>query len=195
MQYLARWIWCNMILSRLLGTTLFILGLLVLHHGGCVEGLTAKLDNERHDDFPSDLDIVQRNRQPSELAIFKRTFREIGPLGAGWVGHFIHSIAIYPYPIGLQILGKFYALIMDFSSGTWSTLPTSNIRTIQYGTIKLWLWSEDPFVRITWDFIRDFAGRMHVETMRGLMAMYDASFVHVRTGIMVHVRLQITGKP
>ncbi|KAL8771374.1 MAG: hypothetical protein Q9194_004915 [Teloschistes cf. exilis] len=180
--------------GRLLGTNLLILGLLFLDQSSRVEGLTVKPDSKRHDGFPSESSLVQRNRQPSELAVFKRIFRDTGGLDAGWVGHFIRSNPIYPYPVGLQILGKFYALIVDTANGAWSTLPTSNTRAIHYGTINLWFWSDDPLVQITWEFVRDFAARMHMETTRGFMALYDAAVVHVATGMMVHIRLQITGK-
>ncbi|KAL8695008.1 MAG: hypothetical protein Q9218_000480 [Villophora microphyllina] len=184
-----------MILSALIRTTLVTLALLVLGHSGFIQALTVKFDNEWDYELPTaSAGLVERTRQPSELAIIKRMSRGTSVLGPGWVGHFIPSTVIYPYPIGLLILGKFYSITIISAAGRWKTKLLSNTRLIRYGTITLLFWSPDPLVRITWEFVRGFAEMMLAETKAGFMALYDASFVHVVTGMTVHVKFQIAGK-
>lgn len=129
-----------------------------------------------------------------ELGISRRAFKNIDALGPGWVGHIVYSDAIYPYRIGVQILGKFYRAIMLSASGIWVDIPRMNTFVIYIGTIRLWIWSEDPLARITWDFVHDFASRMLTATQLGFMALFDGSFVHMASGVMVHTKLVILGR-
>lgn len=69
-----------------------------------------------------------------------------------------------------------------------------NTYAMSIGTIILWIWSDDPMVRIQWDFVHNLASRMLAATQLGFVGLFDGSFVHVATGVMVHVKLQIRGK-
>ncbi|KAL8947420.1 MAG: hypothetical protein Q9222_006299 [Ikaeria aurantiellina] len=143
---------------------------------------------------PNSADLSKIDTKPQELIVSKRTIKIVDVLDAGWTGHFIGSAAIYPFPIGVQILGKFYNDVCRLSSSTWRWTPWTNYYLLSYGTITLSFWSFDPLVRISWDFVNDLARRMLIETLRGFVGLFDASFVHMATGAMVHVKLTITGK-
>ena len=131
---------------------------------------------------------------PSALVLHRRAIHTANALGPGWVGHFIPSVAVYPPAIGAQIFGKFYGDIVRYASSVWTATAPTNFSTISVGTIKLYIWSEDSAVRITWDFVRSFAIGMLNATQLGFVGLLDATFVHVVTGIMVHVKLIIAGR-
>lgn len=131
----------------------------------------------------------------SGLVVHKRVLKDLYSLGPGWVGHIIYSEAIYPYLVGAQILGKFYREIMVRADSVWAPILQTNFYTISCGTISLVLWAEDSFARITWQFVYDLASRLSIATQLGFVGLFDASFVHLATGVMVHVKLTIRGKP
>lgn len=128
----------------------------------------------------------------SDLTVHKRVL--INALGLGWAGHIVYSDAIYPYAIGAQILGKFYLGIMVRASSVWVPMLQANLYTISLGTISLVFFAEDSFATITWEFVHDFAHRLFRATQLGFVGLFDASFVHLATGVMVHVKLTIRGK-
>lgn len=140
--------------------------------------------------------LVASNIHTPEPGLSKRVSKYISALGPGWVGNIVYSDAVYPYHIGAQILGKFYQSIMFSASGIWrrNTRPT-NSYAMSLGTIILWIWSDNPLVRILWDFVHDLALSMFTATQLGFVGLFDGSFVHLATGVMVHVKLQIPGRP
>lgn len=140
--------------------------------------------------------LVASNIHNPEPGLSKRVSKYMGALGPGWVGHIVYSDAIYPYRIGAQILGKFYQSIMYSASGIWrrNTRPM-NTYAMSIGTIILWIWSDNPLARILWDFVYDLASRMFTATQLGFVGLFDGSFVHLASGVMVHVKLQILGRP
>lgn len=138
-------------------------------------------------DDPADNDLAS-----SKLTVYKRTI--INPLDLDWVSHTIPSAAIYPVEIGAQILGKFYAMVAVRASGVWTSLVPTNFYSISFGTINLYFWSTDSTVRIAWDFIHGIAVQMFEQSQRGFVGLFDTAFVHMTTGVVVHVKLIIKGK-
>lgn len=148
-------------------------------------------NNHNLQPFPASSEVIEVN---AELERSRRALWNIHALGPGWTGHITYSSAIYPYLIGAQILGGFYQKIMRSVSGIWSSTPETNNYLMSYGTIRLWIWSEDPNANITWAFVYDFAARMLMATRQGFVGLIDASFVHIVSGMMVHAKLVIQGK-
>ncbi|KAI4206468.1 MAG: hypothetical protein LQ348_000968 [Seirophora lacunosa] len=144
---------------------------------------------------PASAELTEIRGLPAELEVLSsRAFRSINALGAGWTGHIIYTDAVYPYLVGAQILGGFYRNIMNSASGMWTALPQVNSYMVSIGTIRLLLWSTDPDVTLTWAFVHDFAARMLTATQLGFVGLFDASFVHIVSGMMVHAQLIIRGK-
>ncbi|KAL8730922.1 MAG: hypothetical protein Q9166_003712 [cf. Caloplaca sp. 2 TL-2023] len=190
-SYKMRWL-------MLWRTTLLISKLLTFNASNSVNALALKLDGEI-DTHPSrspynPTDDAKDVPSSLELLLYQRTIKSVNALGPGWVGHTIPSAAVYPLAIGAEILGKFYGIVAGYASGVWTTGAPSNFYIISWGTIKLYIWSEDSAVRIGWDFVHSVAVRMIVDTQRGFVGLFDASFVHVASGVMVHVKLTIKGK-
>ena len=150
----------------------------------------------RHSSQPSrtSRDVAVTSGHSSEIALSRRAFKDIPALGVGWVGHIQYYDALYPLNIGVQILGKFYTTIMQCASTVWTWKRQMNTYMMSIGTIRLWIWSEDALARISWDFVRDFASRMLSATQLGFVGLFDASFVHMPSGVMVHVKLIVLGK-
>ncbi|KAL8776807.1 MAG: hypothetical protein Q9213_008123 [Squamulea squamosa] len=124
----------------------------------------------------------------TEPLLHGRWIKTANALGPGLVGHAVPSAAVYPVAIGAQIFGKFYGNIAHYASHVWTASVPANGYVISIGTIKLFIWSEDLEVRITWDFVHSLATRMLAETQRGFVGVFDASFVHLVSGITVHVK-------
>ena len=130
-------------------------------------------------------------------AISKRWLKGIGALGEGWVGHIIPSDTIYPADVGLKILGKFYKMVTASASSVWTAQRPTSFYLITYGTISLWIWAEDtlnPLNGISWNFVRDLASRLLDATNRGFAGLLDATFIHLASNAMIHVKLTIQGK-
>lgn len=143
--------------------------------------------------------LVSRNTltsksPPATLSLHRRAIRTADFLGPGWVGHIVPSVAIFPVAIGAQIFGKFYGTMAARSSGVWTAITPTNFYTISVGYIKLYIWSDDSAVQIGWNFVHSFAAMMLNSTHRGFVGLLDATFVHVVSGIMVHVKLIIVGR-
>lgn len=179
----------------LLRTALLIPSLRTFDTSGSVNALASKL-TKRIDTQPFWVpDSTAASKSPaSALVLHRRAIHTANALGPGWVGHFIPSAAVYPVAIGAQIFGKFYGGIVLYASSVWTATALTNFYTISLGTMKLYVWSEDPAVRIGWDFAHSFATRMLNATQLDFVGLFDATFVHVVTGIMVHVKLIIAGR-
>ncbi|KAL8649232.1 MAG: hypothetical protein Q9226_005664 [Calogaya cf. arnoldii] len=93
-----------------------------------------------------------------------------------------------------EIFGKFYGGIAHHAFNVWPATVPKNFYAISIGTIKLFIWSEDSAVRIGWDFVHSFATAMVNATERGFVSLLDATFVHVVSGVMIHVKLIIAGR-
>ncbi|KAL9011450.1 MAG: hypothetical protein Q9173_003711, partial [Seirophora scorigena] len=144
---------------------------------------------------PASAELTEIRELPADLEVLSsRALRNINALGPGWTGHIIYTNAVYPYSIGAQILGGFYQNIMKSASGIWTALPQVNSYMVSIGTIRLLLWCNDHNVNITWAFVHDFAARMLTATQLGFVGLFDASFVHIVSGMMVHAQLIIRGK-
>ncbi|KAL8866502.1 MAG: hypothetical protein Q9174_006269 [Haloplaca sp. 1 TL-2023] len=140
---------------------------------------------------------AESNHYGSEMAMSKRAAKGIGALGEGWVGHIIPSDAIYPADVGLKILGKFYNRVMASASSVWTAQQPKNFYLITYGSISLWIWAEDtlnPLNGISWSFVHDLASRLLDACNRGFAGLLDATFIHLATNAMIHVKLTIQGK-
>lgn len=144
--------------------------------------------------FPASHDTLTSKSSPAALSLLRRAIRTADSLGPGWVGHIIPSAAIYPVPIGAQIFGKFYGIMAERASGVWTATTPTNFYTISVGYMKLYIWSEDSAVQIGWNFVHSFAATMLSATHRGFVGLLDATFVHVVSGITVHVKLIIAGR-
>ncbi|KAL8688625.1 MAG: hypothetical protein Q9224_004838 [Gallowayella concinna] len=126
----------------------------------------------------------------SEVMLDERTIHQ--SFNHDWTSVFIPSAPIYPLEIGAQILGKFYGGLARNAGSAWTAVATTNSFDISYGTIKLYFWSLD--VRIGWDFVEGLANKMLDQLQRGFVGLFDAIFVHLVTGVEVHVKLIIKGK-
>ena len=169
--------------------------LLGFHSSGSVNALASK----PHDGVKTQPSRGPYNTPNSNIPLsnhirHRRSIKIANALGPNWVGHVIPSAAVYPVAIGAQILGKFYGGVAHYASSEWTATAPTNSYLISLGTIKLFIWSLDPEVQIAWDFVRSFADRMLAETQRSFVGVIDASFVHLVSGIMVHVKLIILGK-
>lgn len=179
----------------LLRTALLIPSLWTFDTSNSVNALVSKL-TKRIDTqlFWVPYSAAASKSPPSALVLHRRAIQTANALGPGWVGHFIPSAAVYPVAIGAQIFGKFYGAIVLYASSVWTATAPTNFYTISLGTMKLYIWSEDSAVQIAWDFVHGFATRMLNATRLGFVGLFDATFVHVVSGIMVHVKLIIAGR-
>ncbi|KAL8926368.1 MAG: hypothetical protein Q9172_001819 [Xanthocarpia lactea] len=179
----------------LLRTTLLMYSLLGFNSSGSVNALASKLhDGVKTQPSRGPHNNPNSNIPLSDLILHRRSIKTANALGPGWTGHVIPSAAVYPAAIGAQIFGKFYGGIAHYASSEWTATALTNSYVISIGTIKLFIWSLDPEVQIAWDFVRSFADRMLAETQRGFVGVIDASFVHLVSEIMVHVKLIIVGR-
>ena len=175
--------------------TFLIANLLTFNPSNLVNALSPKFaDRMDTKSSKASHNILANQALPTELVLNVRAIRTANTLGSGWVGHIIPSAAIYPVLIGAQIFGKFYGIMAEQASGVWTATTPTNFYTISVGYIKLYIWSEDSAVQIGWNFVHSFAAMMLSATHRGFVGLLDATFVHVVSGITVHVKLIIAGR-
>ncbi|KAI4120412.1 MAG: hypothetical protein LQ338_007040 [Usnochroma carphineum] len=186
---------CNMNWSLWLRAATVLFFLLKINVFCSVDAVALDLDNKRSPQpFEASGALTESDTHLVEFALSRRAFKNIEALGAGWVGHIVYSDAIYPYVVGAQILGKFYRSVMHSASKEWIRETQRNTYLILIGTIRLWIWSQDPLARISWNFVHDFASRMLIATQLGFVGLFDGSFVHLASGVTVHTKLIIMGK-